>query len=82
MQKYLFLILDRYESSLSKTHEITSNLKDPKLVFRTCMLEKVGNGSSEHEELYNDEIADQVCKKGDIVSYDDEETSYLLIKLK
>lgn len=81
MQKYLFLILDRYEASFSKSHEIKSNLKNPKLVFRNCMLEIVAKGAEDAEEITN-EIMEEVCQKGKFTTYDDEEQSFLLIKLE
>ena len=80
MQKYLFLILDRYEASFSTKFEIKSNL-DPRLVFRNCMIEKAGMGAEDAEEIYNGEIADEVCMRGDFITYDGEEESFLLIKL-
>lgn len=82
MAKYLFLILDRYESSLSKSFEIKTKLLDPRLVFRNCMLEKAGDGTNEHEEFYNEEVADQVCRKDNFTTYDGEEQSFILIKLE
>ena len=81
MQKYLFLIQDRYESSLSNSFEIKSNLKNPKLVFRNCLLEIVAKGAEDAEEITN-EIMEEVCQKGKFTTYDDEEQSYLLIKLE
>jgi len=81
MQKYLFLILDRYESSQSESHEIKSNLKDSKLVFRNCMLAIVAKGAEDAEEI-TDEVMDEVCQKGDFTTYDGEEQSFLLIKLE
>jgi hypothetical protein len=82
MQKYLFLILDRYEASLSESHELKAGLSDPKTVFRNCMIGIVGRFINEVEEWYDDEIADQVCQKGNFTTYDDEEQSFLLIKLE
>lgn len=81
MQKYLFLILDRYESSQSKSHEISSNLKIPKLVFRNCLIDIVAKGAEDAEEIAND-IMGEVCQKGNFITYDDEEQSFLLIKLE
>lgn len=81
MQKYLFLIQDRYESSLSNSFEIKSNLTNPKLVFRNCLLEIVAKGAEDAEEI-TDEIMEEVCQKGKFTTYDDEEQSYLLIKLE
>lgn len=81
MQKYLFLIQDRYESSLSNSFEIKSNLKNPKLVFRNCLLDIVAKGAEDAEEITN-EIMEEVCQKGKFTTYDDEEQSYLLIKLE
>lgn len=81
MQKYLFLIQDRYESSLSNSFEIKSNLKNPKMVFRNCMLEIVAKGAEDAEEITN-EIMEEVCQKGKFTTYDDEEQSFLLIKLE
>lgn len=81
MQKYLFLILDRYESSLSQSHQITSNLKNSKLVFRNCIIEIAGKGAEDAEEIYED-IASEICHKGNFTTYDGEEQSFLLIKLE
>lgn len=81
MQKYLFLILDRYEASFSKTHQVRSPL-DPKTVFRNCMLKFVGDNTAEHEEYYNDEVADEICIKNNLITFDDEDHSFLLIKLE
>ena len=81
MQKYLFLILDRYEASQSESHEIRSGLKSPKQVFRNCMLAIVAKGAEDAEEI-TDEIMDEVCQKGDFTTYDGEEQSFLLIKLE
>ena len=81
MQKYLFLIQDRYESSLSKSHQISSGLSNPKLVFRNCMITIAGKGNPDAEEITN-EIMDEVCQKGNFTTYDGEEHSYLLIKLE
>lgn len=78
---YLFLILDRYEASQSKSHQITSSLKNPKLVFRNCMLEIVAKGAEDAEEI-TDEIMEEVCQKGEFTTYDGEEQSFLLIKLE
>lgn len=80
MTKYLFLILDRYEASFSSKFEIKSNLK-PKLVFRNCMIEIAGRRAEDAEEI-TDEIMDEVCQRGDFTTYDDEEQSFLLIKLE
>ena len=82
MKKYLFLILDRYEASFSKSHEITSGLSNDRLVFRNCMIEIAGKGNEDAEEFYEEEIAGEVCKKGNFVTYDGEEQSFLLIKLE
>lgn len=48
MQKYLFLILDRYEASFSESHQVRSPL-DAKVVFRNCMIKFAGFGSDEAE---------------------------------
>jgi len=81
MQKYLFLILDRYEASLSESHELKAGLSDPKTVFRNCMIGFVAKGAEDAEEM-TDEIMDEVCQKGNFTAYDGEEQSYLLIKLE
>jgi hypothetical protein len=81
MQKYLFLILDRYEASFSESHQVRSPL-DAKIVFRNCMIKFAGFGSDEAEGQYDDEIADEVCQKGKFTTYDWEEKSFLLIKLE
>jgi hypothetical protein len=81
MQKYLFLILDRYEASLSESHDLKAGLSDPKTVFRNCMIGIVGKGAEDAEEM-TDEIMDEVCQKGNFTTYDGEEQSFLLIKLE
>jgi hypothetical protein len=80
MQKYLFLILDRYEASLSESHELISG-SDPMTLFRNCMIGFVAKGAEDAEEM-TDEIIDEVCQKGNFVTYDGEEQSFLLIKLE
>ena len=80
MTKYLFLILDRYEASFSSKSEIKSKLK-PKLVFRNCMIGVLGKGDAVAIDII-DEIMEQVCMRGDFVTYDSEKQSFLLIKLE
>jgi hypothetical protein len=77
MTKYLFLILDRYEASFSKSFQIKSNLK-PKILFRNCMLEY----AKFEEEYFEDNVAGEICRKGKNTTWDDEERSFLLIELE
>ena len=44
------------------------------------MIEIAGEGSEDAEEITN-EVMEEVCVKGDFVTYDDEEQSFILIKL-
>lgn len=82
MNNYLFIILDRYESSLSKTISFQSELT-PKKVFKKAVLENYmeGEGDPESEGWYKEYIADEVCTKGNLVTHDMEELSFILIKL-
>lgn len=76
-QKYLFLLLDRYEASFSESFQIRSSLK-PKLLFRNCVIQYAGC----KEEAYEDEVGGEVCCRGNFCTWDGERYSYLLIKLE
>ena len=80
MKKYLFLILDRYESSLSKTIFFESDLT-PKAAFKFAVLENYAGRDALGEEWFKGEIANEICTKRNLVTHDMEEVSFLLIKL-
>ena len=76
---YLFIILDRYESSDSVTATFKSNMK-PLQAFRFAYFGNVGEGEDE-EEYFENEMYPNLKVKGNITSFDGEEMSYILIKL-
>ena len=76
MYNYLFVILDRYESSKSSVVTFKSKMQ-PLQAFRFAYLENTDLG----EEQYFEEEVHPNIKVGDsVTSYDEEEYSYLLIK--
>ena len=75
MNNYLFIILDRYESSCSKVIPFRSNMK-PIQAFRFAYFENV----EDNEEFYEDEIAINLCSGKQLTTYDGEHTSYILIQ--
>lgn len=82
MNNYLFIILDRYESSFSKTIPFKSEMT-PKKAFKFAVLENCaeGEGDPESENWYKDEFEYEICQRGNLVTHDGEEKSYILIKL-
>jgi hypothetical protein len=80
MVNYLFLVVDRYDASESKTLHVRSNL-EPKLVFRTAFLEYLGEEDEGAEEYYEDVVKEDVVVKEGMITYDEGEVTFLLIKL-
>lgn len=75
MKNYLFIILDRYNSSKSSVHTFRSNMQ-PLQAFRFAW-----EGNVEEDLDYFEEEVYPNIKVGDgVTSYDGEEYSYLLIK--
>ncbi len=79
MKQYLFIILDRYESSESVTATFKSKM-EPLQAFRFAYFGNVGEGEDE-EEYFENEMYPNLKVKGNITSFDGEEMSYILIKL-
>ena len=79
MKQYLFIILDRYESSESVTATFKSKM-EPLQAFIFAYFGNVGEGEDE-EEYFENEMYPNLKVKGNITSFDGEEMSYILIKL-
>lgn len=79
MKQYLFIILDRYESSESVTATFKSKM-EPLQAFRFAYFGNVGEGEEE-EEYFENDMYPNLKVKGNITSFDGEEMSYILIKL-
>lgn len=77
---YLFIILDRYESSDSVTATFKSNMK-PLQAFRFAYFGNVGEGEDE-EKYFENEIYPNLRVNNNLVTFDGEEQSYILVKLK
>jgi hypothetical protein len=75
---YLFIILDRYGSSDSVTATFKSNM-EPLQAFRFAYL---GNVDEEGEEYFENEIYPNLKVNNSLVTFDGEEVSYILVKLK
>ena len=80
MVNYLFLVVDRYDASESKTLHLRSNL-DPELVFRTAFLEHLGEEDEGAEDYFEESVKEEMVIKEGMVTYDEEEVTFLLIKL-
>jgi hypothetical protein len=76
MKQYLFLILDRYEASLSESFKIESTDLSPKKLFKDCL-----QRYAEWDEEQVKDISNEICCNGKFVTHDSEEVSFLLIKL-
>lgn len=76
MVEYLFIILDRYDSSESKTITFKSKMQ-PLQAFRFAYLENV----EEDDEFFEDEIYPNLRVNENLVAYDLEEQSFLLINI-
>lgn len=77
MNNYLFITVDRYDSSNSHTSTFRSKM-EPIQAFRFAYMENV----SDEEDYYEEEIAMNLKCGDNITSYDGEEYSYMLIKIK
>lgn len=73
---YLFIILDRYESSESVTATFKSKM-EPLQAFRFAYLGNV----SEEDEYFEEEVYPKLKVNGNLVTYDHEEYSLVLVKL-
>lgn len=80
MKDYLFIAVDREDASQSTTFHFGSNL-EPKLAFRTALLEHQGEDEGA-EEYYEAVIKDDVVVGKELVTYDEEMVSFILIPLK
>lgn len=73
---YLFIILDRYESSESVTATFKSKMQ-PLQAFRFAWEGNV----DEELEYFEEEIYPKLKVNNNLVTYDGEEQSYILVKL-
>lgn len=73
---YLFIILDRYESSESVTATFKSKMQ-PLQAFRFAWEGNV----DEELEYFEEEIYPKLKVNNNLVTYDGEERSYILVKL-
>lgn len=75
MKNYLFIILDRYNSSKSSVHTFRSNMQ-PLQAFRFAW-----EGNVEEDlDYFEGEVYPNIKVGNELVSFDGEEYSYLLIK--
>ena len=75
MKNYLFIILDRYDSSKSSVHTFRSNMQ-PLQAFRFAW-----EGNVEEDlDYFEEEVYPNIKVGNELVSFDGEEYSYLLIK--
>lgn len=75
MKNYLFIILDRYNSSKSSVHSFRSNMQ-PLQAFRFAW-----EGNVEEDlDYFEGEVYPNIKVGNELVSFDGEEYSYLLIK--
>lgn len=75
MKNYLFIILDRYDSSKSSVHSFRSNMQ-PLQAFRFAW-----EGNVEEDlDYFEEEVYPNIKVGNELVSFDGEEYSYLLIK--
>ena len=75
MKNYLFIILDRYDSSKSSVHPFRSNMQ-PLQAFRFAW-----EGNVEEDlDYFEGEVYPNIKVGNELVSFDGEEYSYLLIK--
>lgn len=74
---YLFIILDRYDSSDS--HVVTFKSKmQPLQAFRFAYLGNV----EEDDQHFEEEVYPKLKVNGNLVTYDQEEFSLVLVKIK
>jgi len=76
MKKYLFIILDRYESSDSTTSEFKSKM-EPLQAFRFAWEGNVDEGL----EGFEDDIYPNLMVRDNLITFDSEEHSYILVQL-
>ena len=81
MTNYLFIIVDRYDASESKTLHLRSSLK-PELVFRSAFLEYLGEDDEGAEDYFQDAVKEEMVVKEGMVTYDEEEATFILVKLE
>lgn len=75
MKNYLFIILDRYDSSKSSVHTFRSKM-EPLQAFRFAW-----EGNVEEDlDYFEGEVYPNLKVGNELVSFDGEEYSYLLIK--
>ena len=74
---YLFIILDRYESKDSVTSTFKSKM-EPLQAFRFAWEGNV----DEELEYFEEEVYPKLKVSGNLVTFDSEEFSYILVKLK
>jgi hypothetical protein len=80
MTNYLFILVDREDASQSTTSHFKTNL-EPKLAFRFAFIEHIGE-DEQAEQYYEDVVKENVVVKEDMITYDEEFITYLLIPLK
>lgn len=76
MLNYLFVILDRYDSSNSTVHPFKSKMQ-PLQAFRFGYIGNV----EEDDSFFEEEIYPNLKAGDNIISFDGEEYSYILIKI-
>jgi len=83
MNNYLFITLDRYDSSNSQTSTFKSKM-EPLQAFRLAYMENIADKMlpGEEADYYEEEIAINLKCSDTITSYDGEEVSYILLKIK
>lgn len=75
MKNYLFIILDRYDSSKSSVHTFRSKM-EPLQAFRFAW-----EGNVEEDlDYFEGEVYPNIKVGNELISFDGEEYSYLLIK--
>jgi len=80
MKDYLFLAVDREDASQSTTSHFRSNL-EPELAFRFAFLEHQGEDEGA-EDYYEDVVREDVVVGPEMVTYDEEFVTFILIPLK
>lgn len=76
MYNYLFIILDRYDSSKSSVVPFKSKMS-PLQAFRFAYLENTDLGE---EQYFEEEVYPKIKVGDSVTSYDEEEYSFLLVK--
>ena len=76
MKNYLFIILDRYESKDSVTAQFKSKM-EPLQAFRFAWAGNV----DEDLEGFEEDVYPNLKVGGNLVTFDSEEFSYILVKL-